>query len=120
MEAMASKEEKAQLRQIFIPLTAAEIIWDYVDKVLRYCADHKISETVKLSRAVKALRASYDAELDRHLDRRHRYLVRAACDDFKQNFSYDLTVVLHDRKRTKPQIRRPGYIIPGNESKRPG
>lgn len=93
MEAMASKEEKAQLRQIFIPLTAAEIIWDYVDKVLRYCADHKISETVKLSRAVKALRASYDAELDRHLDRRHRYLVRAACDDFKQNFSYDLTVM---------------------------
>ena len=28
----ATEEEKAQLRTIFIPLTAAEIIWDYVDK----------------------------------------------------------------------------------------
>ena len=26
----ATEEEKAQLRTIFIPLTAAEIIWDYV------------------------------------------------------------------------------------------
>ena len=93
MQTKVSNEEKAQLRTIFIPLTAAEIIWDYVDKVLRYCADHKVSDTVKLSRAVKALRASYDEFLAKHLDRRHRELVRAACDDFKQKFSYDLTVM---------------------------
>lgn len=90
---MASKEEKEQLRQIFIPLTAAEIIWDYVDMVLRYCADHKISQTVKLSRAVRALHAAYDAEIGQHLDKLHQDLVRAACDDFKQKFSYDLTVM---------------------------
>ena len=35
MQTKVSNEEKAQLRTIFIPLTAAEIIWDYVDKVLR-------------------------------------------------------------------------------------
>ena len=48
-----------QLREIFIPLATGELIWDYVDKVLRYCADNRISDTVKLSRAVKTLHAAY-------------------------------------------------------------
>lgn len=81
----ATEEEKAQLRTIFIPLTAAEIIWDYVDKVLRYCADNRISQTIKLSRAVKTMHAAYEDEISRSLDR--------ACDEFKQRFSYDLTVM---------------------------
>jgi len=50
---LTNEQQKLELRKIFIPLTAAEIIWDYVDRVLRYCADHRISETMKLSRAVK-------------------------------------------------------------------
>ena len=61
----ATEEEKAQLRTIFIPLTAAEIIWDYVDKVLRYCADNRISQTIKLSRAVKTMHAAYEDEISR-------------------------------------------------------
>lgn len=89
----ATEEEKAQLRTIFIPLTAAEIIWDYVDKVLRYCADNRISQTIKLSRAVKTMHAAYEDDISRSLDRAHRQVVRKACDEFKQRFSYDLTVM---------------------------
>ena len=89
----ATEEEKAQLRTIFIPLTAAEIIWDYVDKVLRYCADNRISQTIKLSRAVKSLRSAYNDDIGRSLDRAHQEVVRKACDEFKRRFSYDLTVM---------------------------
>lgn len=90
---LTNEQQKLELRKIFIPLTAAEIIWDYVDRVLRYCADHRISETMKLSRAVKKLHESYDDFIRRNLDWQHRELVRAACEDFKQAFSYDLTVM---------------------------
>ena len=100
----ATEEEKAQLRTIFIPLTAAEIIWDYVDKVLRYCADNRISQTIKLSRAVKTMHAAYEEEISRSLDRAHQRVVRIACDEFKQRFSYE------------PQIRRPRSKPRGNES----
>lgn len=82
-----------QLREIFIPLATGELIWDYVDRVLRYCADHRISETIKLSRAVKALHASYDAELAKFLDRAHLDVLDLTCRAFKEQFSYDLTVM---------------------------
>lgn len=82
-----------QPREIFIPLATGELIWDYVDKVLRYCADNRISDTVKLSRAVKTLHAAYDAELAKFLDREHLKVLDLACSSFKQQFSYDLTVM---------------------------
>ena len=90
----ASNNDREELRKIFIPLTAAEVIWDYVDKTLAYCAENRIDETKKLSRAVRTLHASYDDYVSRFLDRRHVEVVELACAQFKQQFSYDLTVML--------------------------
>ena len=40
----------------FVPLVISHLAWMYADKVMKYCAEHKIPETVKLSRAVKPVR----------------------------------------------------------------
>lgn len=82
-----------QLRQIFIPLVAAEIIWDYVDKAHTYCAQNRVSETVKLTRAIKAMHQSYNEYVAKSLDRQHRDNVRAAADRFTAENAYHLTVM---------------------------
>ena len=41
------------------PLIIAEMAWHYAFKVTKYAAEHRIPETVKLSRAVKMLRQKY-------------------------------------------------------------
>ena len=45
-------------RSVFISLTAAEVIWGYVDSTLKICADNRISVTLKLCRAIKAMRVT--------------------------------------------------------------
>lgn len=91
--ALTPDEERAEVRRIFIPLTVGELVWEYVDKVRKYCADNKIEATKGLSRALQALHKSYDDEISRNLDRRHVGVVEQACDKFKQEFSYELTVM---------------------------
>lgn len=90
---MAKEQDLAQVRRIFIPLTAGELIWGYVERVRQYCADHRIEATKGLSRALKALHEAYDYEVRQHLDRRHLEVVELACNRFKEEFSYELLVL---------------------------
>lgn len=93
MQTTIKPDERARLRKIFISLVAADLAWSYVDKILRYCADHKLSAYQKRSRAVRALRDEYNAFLDRNFNPKHKEIVRWAILDFGDNFSYELTVM---------------------------
>lgn len=85
--------ERAKLRKVFISLVAADLVWSYVDRILAYCASHKLGTMQKRSRDVRALRAKYDDYLAHVFDPRHKTLVRSACKDFAKTFSYDITVM---------------------------
>lgn len=75
------KDETAEMLQLFtfeenikiaiVPLIITELVWAYVEKALAYCAKHKVSETVKLSRAVKMVRQEYLKSLEKDLPRRN-------------------------------------------------
>ncbi len=71
-------------RSVFISLTAAEVIWGYVDSTLKICADNRISVTLKLCRAIKAMRVTYNNFVEKSLDRQHRENVREAAKAFQQ------------------------------------
>ena len=93
MQPTIKPDEKARLRKIFISLVAADLVWQYVDKILRYCADHKLSAYQKRSRSVRALRDEYNAFLDRNFNPKHKEIVRWALLDFGDHFRYELTVM---------------------------
>lgn len=93
MTTKVNNTEREKLRKVFISLVAADLVWVYVDRILDYCARHKLGAMQKRSRDVRALRAKYDDYLARVFDPRHKTLVRSACKDFADTFSYDLTVM---------------------------
>lgn len=80
-------------RSVFISLTAAEVIWGYVDSTLKICADNRISVTLKLCRAIKAMRVTYNNFVEKSLDRQHRENVREAAKAFQLHNAYNLTVM---------------------------
>lgn len=80
-------------RSVFISLTAAEVIWGYVDSTLKICADNRISVTLKLCRAIKAMRVTYNNFVEKSLDHQHRENVREAAKAFQQQNAYNLTVM---------------------------
>lgn len=93
MTTKVNNTEREKLRKVFISLVAADLVWVYVDRILDYCASHKLGAMQKRSRDVRALRTKYDDYLARVFDPRHKVLVRSACKDFAKSFSYDLTVM---------------------------
>lgn len=54
------------------PLIAIEMVWLMTEECRRYCVEHKISQVLKVTRAIRALRDEYDAFLSHDLDSRHR------------------------------------------------
>lgn len=44
----------------FVPLIISQLAWTYAERVLTYCASHRISETTKLCRAVKHIKTEYE------------------------------------------------------------
>lgn len=68
-------------RSVFISLTAAEVIWGYVDSTLKLC------------RAIKAMRVTYNNFVEKSLDRQHRENVREAAKAFQLHNAYNLTVM---------------------------
>lgn len=85
--------DRDNIRRIFTALAAAELIWDYADRILRYCAAAKISELAKVSREVKAVRAHYDSNLTHNFCARSREVLAMACQQFKQEYRRDLTIM---------------------------
>lgn len=54
------------------PLIAIEMVWLVAEECRRYCAEQKIGQVLKVTRAIRALREEYDAFLLRDLNSRQR------------------------------------------------
>lgn len=82
-----------QMKISYIPLILNLMAWRYADEVLQYCADHKISLLIKLSRATKMVRKEWFSRLSLDLDRKHIEGVEKETDRFMQEIGNDLTIL---------------------------
>lgn len=76
----------------FVPLVISHLAWVYAEKVMKYCAEHKIPETVKLSRAVKRVRQEYVDSLKKDLDARHIQHIEKQTEEFFKEYTSDFTI----------------------------
>lgn len=76
----------------FVPLMIADMAWHYVDKVMKYCADRRISEVKKLGRAIKEVRQKYMDSLNQDLDFKHIENVQQHSNMFMNEFAKDFTI----------------------------
>lgn len=77
----------------FVPLVISHIAWLYAEKVMKYCADHRIPETVKLSRAVKHVRQEYVDSLKKDLDAKHIGRIEEQTEQFCKLYANDFTIM---------------------------
>ena len=77
----------------FVPLVISHIAWLYAEKVMKYCADHRIPETVKLSRAVKHVRQEYVGSLKKDLDAKHVSRIEEQTEQFCKLYANDFTIM---------------------------
>lgn len=93
----------------FFPLVITEMAWHFTDKVLELAAADKISDTKKLSRAVKELRKKYVSDCLIDLDRSHFSHMVAETDKFIRECSRDFTLLYYsannELKRTSFNLR---------------
>ncbi len=83
---------KENMMIAFVPLVISHLAWMYADKVMKYCAEHKIPETVKLSRAVKHVRQEYLDSLKKDLDSRHIQRIEKQSEEFFKAYTSDFTI----------------------------
>lgn len=77
----------------FVPTIIAELAWIYAEKTLKYAADNRISETKKLCRAVKEVRAEYLDFMAKDLDRAHITHIQTQTNKFMEECSRDFTIL---------------------------
>lgn len=77
----------------FVPLVISHLAWIYAGKVMKYCADNRISETVKLSRAVKHIRQGYLDSLRVDLDSAHIRRIEEQTEQFLTLYAHDFTIL---------------------------
>jgi len=66
----------------YTPLIITEVAWHYAFEVLKVAAKNRISETKKLSRAIKAMREKYISDCRKDLDIKHIEKMQNAGEDF--------------------------------------
>lgn len=79
----------------FVPLIITEVAWHYAMKVVKYAADNRIPETVKLSRAVRFLRDKYISDCSKDLDRKHIEKMEKAGEEFVKKNQMDFVVIFY-------------------------
>ncbi len=84
IEAFSFKEN---MKIALLPLIITEMAWSYTDKVLAYCAENKLSATVKLSRTVKGVRQAYLSDLYKDLSKKHVGQIISESQRFMQECS---------------------------------
>ena len=77
----------------FVPLIISRIAWWYAEKVMKYCADHRIQEVKKLGRSIKDLRQRYIDDLRKDLDLKHIYNVETQAMKFIDECSRDFQLL---------------------------
>lgn len=84
---------KENMMIAFVPLVISHLAWIYTEKVLHYCADHRISETIKLGRAVRHIREDYDSMLRKDLDARHIGRIYEQTEQFHEHYANDFVIL---------------------------
>ena len=77
----------------FVPLIISKVAWVYAEKVLAYCAEHRLSEYKKLGRVVKMLRQEYIDTLCKDLARRHVRHIETQTEQFMDEINHHLTIL---------------------------
>lgn len=77
----------------FVPLVISRIAWWYAEKVMKYCADNRISEVKKLGRTIKEIRTRYIDELKKDLDIAHINNVERQTLTFIEEYKRDFTIL---------------------------
>lgn len=77
----------------FVPLIIANLAFLYADKVTAFCAAHKIAQTLKLSREVKALEKKYIEELRVDLDMPHILRIQNQTREFVSECGRDFNIL---------------------------
>ena len=100
---------KENMMIAFVPLIISHIAWVYADKVLKCCAELRISETIKLSRAVKKVRQEYIESLKKDLDPRHIERINKQTERFCEEYQNDFVILWYcinsEHKRRYPDDR---------------
>lgn len=84
---------KENMMIAFVPLIISHIAFLYADKAVKYCADNRIPETVKLSRAVKHVKQEYLDSLKKDLDARHIERINEQTERFCEEYEHDFLVL---------------------------
>lgn len=84
---------KENMMIAFVPLIISKAAWVYAEKVLAYCAGHRLPEYIKQGRMVKNLRQDYLETLSKDLDRRHIRHIEKQTELFMQGINHHLTVL---------------------------
>lgn len=79
----------------FTPLIITEVAWYYALKVVKFAADNRISQTVKLSRRVKALREEYINTCRKDLDNKHIDKMKHVAEEFVNVCRMDFTLLFY-------------------------
>lgn len=90
LDTVYTRDERLQMA--YAPVVLAESIWQYVDKVLAYCAANRIAEVRKLSRAVQAAKKSYYDFLRKSIDSAHLVSAREAAAEFQSEFGFQMQI----------------------------
>ena len=79
----------------FVPLIITEVAWYFAFKVVRFGIDNRISETKKLSRAVKELRENYLRDCRKDPDRTHIEKMEKSADEFVKKCHTDFMLLFY-------------------------
>lgn len=86
---------KENMNIAFVPLIITEVAWLYAMKVVKYAADNRITDTVKLSRAVRALREQYLSDCSKDLDSKHIEKMEKAGEEFVKKNQMDFVMIFY-------------------------
>lgn len=86
---------KENMNIAFMPLIITEVAWLYAMKVVKFAADHRISETVKLSRTVRYFREQYISDCRKDLDDKHIEKMEKAAQEFVKICQTDFVLLFY-------------------------
>lgn len=100
-------EENMQIA--FFPLVITELAWLHAFKVLDLAARDKISETRKLSRAVREVRKKYVSDCGKDLDSAHMRHIEESTAQFHGKCATDFTLLYYSANN---ELKRTSYDLP--------
>lgn len=78
---------------VFVPIVLTHIAWTYADKVLQYCVQHRLKQTVELSRSTKLLRKGYNDKLLSGYTLSDKRMFEQCADNFATLYARDFLIL---------------------------